>query len=149
MKTIAIAILCCLLPLSSSAAELGGLLDQAKTATSGSVSSMLGQQFGVTESQAEGGIGSILALAQERLKAGDFDTVINSIPGGSGYMDTAKQLGVLDMPLENLNGLTGALGKLGMPAGTISDFLPAAVNALGGIGGPEVSQLLQSVVAPG
>jgi hypothetical protein len=64
-------------------------------------------------------------------------------------MDTAKQLGVLDMPLENLSGLTGALGKLGMPAGTISDFLPAAVNALGGIGGPEVSQLLQSAVAPG
>ena len=150
MKSIAIALLICLTPLTTAtAAELGGMLDQAKSATSGSITSMLGQQFGITGDQAEGGIGSILSLAQERLNAGDFDTVVNSIPGASGYMDTAKQLGLLDVPLENVTGLTSALGKLGMPAGSITDFVPAAVSALGGIGGPQVSQLLQSVIAPG
>jgi hypothetical protein len=30
---------------------------------------MLGQQFGVTDSQVEGGIGSIRSLAQERLQS--------------------------------------------------------------------------------
>lgn len=138
-----------LFSLNVAAAELGSLMDQAKSATSGSVTSALAAQFGMTDTQAEGGIGSILSLAQNKLNAGDFDTVINAIPGGAGYMDTAKQLGLLDVPLENLTGLASALSSFGLPAQSISDFIPAASKALGSIGGPEVSQLLSSVLGPG
>ena len=140
---------CILFSANAAAAELGSLMDQAKSATSGSLTAALASQFGMTDTQAEGGIGSILSLAQNRLKAGEFDTVINAIPGGAGYMATAKQLGLLDVPLENLDGLTSALGSLGLPSQSITQFIPAAGKALGGIGGPEVSQLLSSVLSPG
>ena len=149
MTRLAIAAFFFLFSFNAAAAELGSLMDQATSATSGSVTSALASQFGMTDTQAEGGIGSILSLAQNKLKAGDFDTVINSIPGGAGYMDTAKQLGLLDVPLENLGGLTSALSSLGLPAQSVTDFIPVAGKALGSIGGPEVSQLLSSVLSPG
>lgn len=149
MKAIASAALCLLLTLNINGAELGSLMEQAKSATSGSVTSALAEQFGMTGTQAEGGVGSILSLAQQKLNAGDFDTLINAIPGGKGYMDTARQLGLLDVPLENLDGLTSALGSLGLSSGSVADFIPAAQQALGTIGGPEVSQLLSTVLAPG
>lgn len=149
MTRLAISAICLLFSVNVAAAELGSLMDQAKSASSGSMTSALASQFGMTDTQAEGGIGSILSLAQNKLKAGEFDTVINAIPGGTGYMDTAKQLGLLDVPLENLDGLTSALGSLGLPSQSITDFIPAAGQALGSIGGPEVSQLLSSVLSPG
>src|SRR5262249_58417065 len=59
---------------------------------SGSLVSTLTQQLGVSETQAAGGTGAILALPQQKLAAGDFDQVAKAIPGADKYPATAKQI---------------------------------------------------------
>src|SRR5262245_36610945 len=103
---------------------------------------MLTSQLGVTEQQATGGIGSYLALAQEKLAKGDFDKIASLVPGASKYMDMAKQLGAVTGPLKNLSGLTGALGKLGISPDTAAQFIPAVTDFLGKAGGGTVQELL-------
>jgi hypothetical protein len=64
------------------------------------------------------------------------------VPGASGYLDSAKKLGAVTGPLKNLEGLNGALGKLGMNADTVAQFTPLVTNYLGKLGGPTVQNLL-------
>ena len=102
----------------------------------------LTSQLGVSEDQARGGIGSYLTLVQEKLAKGDFDKIASLVPGASGYLDSAKQLGAVAGPLKNLQGLNGALGKLGMNADTVAKFTPLVTDYLGKLGGPTVQGLL-------
>ena len=102
----------------------------------------LTSQLGVSEDQARGGIGSYLTLLQEKLAKGDFDKIASLVPGASGYLDSAKQLGAVAGPLKNLQGLNGALGKLGMNADTVAKFTPLVTDYLGKLGGPTVQGLL-------
>jgi len=104
--------------------------------------SALTSQLGVTEDQARGGIGSYLTLLQEKLAKGDFDKIASLVPGASDYLDSAKKLGAVTGPLSNLQGLNGALGKLGMNADTVAKFTPLVSNYLGKLGGPSVQTML-------
>ena len=131
------------------AAGIGDLMDQAREVTGSSPTGMLGQQFDVDETQVEGGLGSILSMAQTRLKSGEFDQLISAIPGGQGYMDTAKQLGLLDLPLENVDSVISALTGAGWSADAAADFVPAAINALGNVGGAEIQQMLAPLLGGG
>lgn len=106
----------------------------------------LTSQLGVTENQAKGGVGSYLLLAQEKLAKGDFDKIAALVPGASKYMDSAKQLGAVAGPLQNLVGLNGALSKLGMGSETASKFAPTVTNYLGTAGGDSVKQMLAGVM---
>jgi len=104
--------------------------------------SALRSQLGVSEDQARGGIGSYLTLLQAKLAKGDFDKIASLVPGASGYLQSAKKLGAVTGPLTNLQGLNGALGKLGMNPDTIAKFTPLVTNYLGKLGGPTVQQML-------
>jgi len=126
-------------------AQLGGLLDQAKGLGSDSVSKLIGQQVGADESQIEGGLGSLMSLAKNQLSGDDFAKITGAVPGVDKYLDAARNLGVLDSPITSMDGLNAALGKLGMSSDTIARFLPAAVDALGQIGGADVAKLLSSL----
>lgn len=130
---------------AGASAQLGGLLEQAKGLGADSLSQLIGQQVSADESQIEGGLGSLLSLAGNRLSADDFAKISSAVPGVENYLDAAKQLGVLDTPITSMDGLTAALGKLGMSPDTISKFVPAAVSALGQIGGADVAGLLSSL----
>jgi len=146
MKKIFTFAICVLLSMSSHA-QLSGLLDQAKEVSSDSLTSLLGQQLDADSSQIEGGLGSLFAFAKERFSAGDFDQLAAAIPGVGKYMESAKKMGLLDNPLTSKADLNGALGKLGMSADDISRFVPAALDALGKIGGDDISKMLQSLTA--
>src|SRR5215468_4319488 len=88
--------------LSASAAnELTSMMGEAANPLIGSLTSKLG----VTQDQAEGGIGSMLKLAQEKLNAGDFDKVASVIPGAQKYLDKAKALGAYTSLIGNKQGL--------------------------------------------
>ena len=130
---------------AGSAAQLGGLLDQAKNMGSDSLSQLIGQQVSADSSQIEGGLGSLMSLAKSQLSGDDFSKITSAIPGVDKYLDAAKSLGVLDSPITSLAGLKDALGKLGMSPDTISKFVPAAVSALGKVGGADVAGLLSSL----
>lgn len=107
---------------------------------------VLKSQLGVTEDQAKGGVGSYLLLAQEKLAKGDFDQVAALVPGASKYMESAKKLGAVTGPLNNLAGLNGALSKLGMKSETASRFAPTVTNYLGTAGGDGVKQMLAGIL---
>jgi hypothetical protein len=107
---------------------------------------MVGKALGMTKDQMEGGLGSVLKLAQEKLQKGDFDKLAAAIPGASGYLDKAKSLGAVNGPLKDLGGLTSALGKLGINKDTASKFLSELPGIVSKTGGEDAGKLLSSVL---
>jgi hypothetical protein len=107
---------------------------------------LLGSSLGLSKDQLEGGLGSILTLAQEKLVKGDFDKIAAAIPGASKYLDQAKKLGAVVGPLNDVEGLTGALGKLGIDQKTVEKFLPAVTEVVSKTGGEDVGKLLSDVL---
>ena len=106
----------------------------------------LTKSLGVSQDQAEGGVGSILTLAQEKLAKGDFDKIAALIPGASGYLEKAKSLGAVAGPLLNGAGLNGALGKLGIDAATAAKFVPMVTKFVSKAGGSKLGALLTSAL---
>jgi hypothetical protein len=98
--------------------------------------------LGVTDDQAEGGLGSILTLAQEKLAKGDFDKIAQVVPGSQKYLDAAKKLGAVTGPLNNSAGLNSALSRLGVAPETAAKFTPTVLDAVGKAGGYSVKNLL-------
>jgi hypothetical protein len=107
---------------------------------------MAGKTLGLSKDQLQGGLGSVLKLAQEKLQKGDFDKVAGAIPGASGYLDKAKSLGAVSGPLKDLGGLNAALGKLGISPDTASKFLSELPGLVSKMGGEDVGKLLGSVL---
>src|SRR5262245_12771275 len=143
----AIALL--LMPLAVPAADplnTDALKSSVMGASSNPLTGMLTSTLGVSQKQAEGGVGSILKLAQETLVKGDFDQIAALIPGASKYMGTAKKLGAYAGSIGNLAGLNGALGKLGIPPETASKFIPAVTDFVGKAGGADLGSKLASVL---
>jgi len=106
----------------------------------------LSSTLGLSKNQLQGGLGSMLTLAQEKLEKGDFDKVAAAIPGASKYLDKAKALGAVSGPLKNLAGLKGALGKLGINEETAAKFLSSVPEIVSKTGGSDVGKLLSSVL---
>jgi hypothetical protein len=133
---------------SFAAAQSLDILTRGVGAMSGSLGPLLESQLGVTADQANGGVGSILSLAQERLDAGDFAELTKLVPGASGYMDAAKRLGAVTGPLRDVSGLNAALGRLGMSAETAEQFVPMVADYLGKLGDQNTQKLLAAVLKP-
>ena len=102
--------------------------------------------LGVTDAQAEGGLGSILTLAQEKLAKGDFDKIAQAIPGSQKYLDAAKKLGAVTGPITNSAGLNTAYSKLGIPPEKAAKFTPTVLDAVGKVGGNSVRNVLAGAV---
>jgi hypothetical protein len=127
---------------NAAAQTLPGSLKSLSSPLLGTLTSSLG----VTQDQAEGGVGSILTLAKEKLAKGDFDKVAALIPGASGYVEKAKSLGAVAGPLVNGAGLNGALGKLGIDAATAAKFIPTVTRFVSKAGGSKLGGLLTSAL---
>ena len=112
---------------------------------SADVTKLLSQQLGVTDTQASGGVGSILKLAQEKLSAGDFDQVAKAIPGADKYLAQAKQL-LGGANIGNKAGLQGAFSKLGMSPDMVDKFSPILTQFVGKSGGTQAGNLLSGVL---
>lgn len=130
------------LPMASQAQSLTDLASSMKDPLIAALSSKLG----VTDSQAKGGMGSLLTLAKEKLGSGDFSKLTALLPQATKYMDTAKQLGAVAGPLVNKAGLDGALSKLGMNSATVKKFVPTVTDYVGKIGGDSAKNLLANAL---
>jgi len=81
---------------------------------------MLTSQLGVTDTQAEGGMGSLLQVAQGTLSSDEFGQLSQGIPGIDSLLAAAPALGskssggnaITDM-LANAGGLAAGLGSMG------------------------------------
>lgn len=114
-------------------------------ASSTGLTSTLVNRLGVSETQAAGGVGSILAFAQQHLAAGDFDLVAKAIPGSEKYLGMAKQL-LGGAPVSDKAGLQGAFSKLGMSPDMLSKFSPIVTDYVGKAGGQQAGSLLAGVL---
>ncbi len=63
-------------------------------------------QLGLTQTQAEGGLGSLLGLAKTSLGQESFSPIADSIPGIDGLLAAAPKL-------DGTSGMTGLLSKAG------------------------------------
>jgi hypothetical protein len=135
-----------LLPLvmagNAAAQSLPGSLQSMANPLIGKLTSSLG----LSPDQAEGGVGSILTLAQEKLAKGDFDKVAALIPGASGYLEKAKTLGAVAGPLLNGAGLNGALAKLGINSATAAKLIPQVTKFVSKAGGSQLGGLLANAL---
>lgn len=77
----------------------------ASEQSSALVSSVM-SQLGLSQTQAEGGLGSLLNLAQTNLGNNDFSQLSNSIPNADGLMAAVPAL-------SSDNGMSGLLSKAG------------------------------------
>jgi len=118
---------------------------QSMTGQSSGLTSLLTQQLGVSSTQATGGVGAMLKLAQEKLSAGDFDQVAKAIPGADKYLATAKQfLGGANVG--SASGLQGIFSKLGMSSDMVDKFKPIVTDYVGKQGGANAGNLLAGVL---
>ena len=99
----------------------------------------------MTESQATGGTGAILAFAQQRLAAGDFDLIAKAIPGSEQYLGIAKQL-LGGMNLSDKAGLQSAFSKMGMSPDMLSKFTPVVTDYLTKAGSDQASKLMAGLL---
>ena len=118
----------------------------AATAAAGGVTGLLGTNLGLTSDQSSGAVGSFLSLAQEKLPASDYTQVANAVPGAAGYVQKAKDLGVVTGPIGDVNGLNAAYSKLGISPTVASQITPLISNYIGKAAGPTVGGLLSSVL---
>jgi len=125
-------------------------------------------ELGVDEKQASGGAGLLFKLAQEKLSAGDFSKVTESLPGVSELVGQAPDLkgagggasGLVGSAMSALGG--GSMGNLGalataatafkglgMDAGMVTKFAPVVMNFAQKHGGDVVKNLLEKAVMKG
>ena len=107
--------------------------------------SMLTGQLNVTADQAQGGTGSMLTLAKEKLSGMDFNALTKMIPGADTYMKTAKDLGAVTGPVGDKAGLTSSFSKLGMGSDMVGKFSGLS-DFLGKAGGEPAKNLLAAVL---
>ena len=103
------------------------------------------QKYGLSENQAEGGIGSILTLAKEKMKSCDYTQLASAIPGASNYVDKAKSLGAVTGKVGNREGLNAAFGKLGITHEVGSQLISTVVDYASKLGGGKSSALLAAL----
>jgi hypothetical protein len=129
---------------------VGGVLSACSSmgsmkGSSSDLISALTKQLGVSNAQAEGGTASILALAQQKLAAGDFDSIAKAIPSSDKYLAVAKQVlggaGITDKA-----GLQSAFSMLGMSPDMVGKFAPIVTDYVGKAGGDRAKNLLAGVL---
>ena len=108
--------------------------------------SLLGKELELTGDQAKGGVGAILGLAKEKLSSADFDKISKVVPGVEKYVSKARDLGLLDKPIENKAGLDSRFTKLGIPKDKASKMVPTVTDLVGRIGGDQAKSLLTGAI---
>ena len=118
---------------------------KSMTGSAPDLTGLLTKQLGVSESQATGGVGSMLQLAQEKLSAGEFDSITKVIPSSQKYLDAAKKL-LGGGKVGDASGLQSAFSKLGMSPDMVNKFKPIVTNYVGELGGPQAKSLLEGAL---
>ena len=134
-----------LLAPTANALDLGtklntGALDlpQQSVKVSGEAQQLVGtlqEQLGVTKTQAAGGTGALLQLAQNQLDGNSFSQVTDSVSGLSGLLGggSGGSGSLLSSALSNISSMDGvekAFSALGLQSGAIEQFSPIVLGFL-------------------
>lgn len=141
------------------AAVVGDAVSSASSGNaSGGLVSLVGQQLGVTEAQATGGLGAIFSVAQQQLNGEQFSQIAGSVPGidtllsaapkadsGSKLNGLLSQAGQYGKTLQGANYLNSAFKQLGLSPESIAPFVDIAVQYLQS-SNPAAASLLKQAV---
>ena len=106
------------------------------------LSGMLMQQLGVTQKQADGGVGSILSYAKDSLPSNDYKTLSGAIPNSNSLLSMAPAaIGSLG----GLGGLASQFSSLGLSSSMITQFVPIILNYLKGSGSTDAMSILSGL----
>jgi hypothetical protein len=131
---------------SSAPQQMANSVTGAVTGTSDALLSAMSHQIGVSETQAAGGIGSIMSLAQSKLSPESFATLTKSMPNVDRYMKSVQDVLGPNTKITDLSSLKSAFSRFGMGPEMIAKFKPFVMDALGKAGGDPVKQLLGGVL---
>ena len=118
--------------------------------------SAISQGLGVTQAQADGGLGSLFGLAQSTLGSEDFATLASAVPGmdsllnAAPALESAGGLGGLGGYAEALQGASGVVSQfqsLGLSASAIPQYVDITNRYLQSSGGQQAAQLFSKGVA--
>ena len=127
----------------------------------GNLVSLLMDQLGVTEPQAEGGAGAVFKTAKDNLNVNEYATLTNSMPEIPGLVEKAPEatkknsdlmshasslLGDSGKKVETASSLLDSFGSLGMDSDMLSKFSPVIMDYAQKNGGDVCVKLLQSVL---
>ena len=104
--------------------------------------SILTSQLGVTDTQALGGAGALLQLAQDKLGVDQFSAISAIIPGADSYLNIANTVGKISGSLTSLDDVKPIFENLGMSGDLVGDFIPAISGYASMAGGSDVADLL-------
>lgn len=113
----------------------------------GDAQQLVGQlqnQLGVTQTQAVGGSGALLQLAESQLGADSMGALSDQVSGLSGLLGGGSSLSKsLLSNISSMSGVQSAFSALGMDPAMIEQFLPIVLSFLGdqGVGASLLGQL--------
>jgi Protein of unknown function VcgC/VcgE (DUF2780) len=87
----------------------------------------LTSSLGLTSTQASGGAGALLGLAQESLAKEDWSKIASTIPGASSLISEAKKLGGISK-FGSLAALAPAFTKMGLSPDQVTKLTPAVTE---------------------
>jgi len=101
--------------------------------------------LGLNPTQATGGAGALLGLAQKNLAKADWKKLSGVIPGASSLISEAKSLGGIKK-FTNLAGLSSAFTKMGLNADQVSKLTPAMSDFVTKAGGADLGKAFTAAI---
>ncbi|MCF8128007.1 MAG: DUF2780 domain-containing protein [Deltaproteobacteria bacterium] len=140
---------------------LGGIAPSPSNAGTMDLITKLVDTLGITQKQAEGGVGALFNNAKENLSTEDFSKASDAVPGVDKYMEEAPATdsgstgGLLKSGLSSLGGsgskiggmagLADSFSKLGMNSETMTKFVPIVTDFMESNAGSNVAGLLKGL----
>jgi hypothetical protein len=100
----------------------------------GSLVTYLEKRFGLGERQVRGALGALLVFANQNLSKSDFDDLAKRIPNAQQIMQTVKQQGVVNAPLDDVEEYEKTLINIGIGQPLASQIAPAVLEYLDAAG---------------
>jgi hypothetical protein len=94
----------------------------------------LEKRFGLGERQVRGALGALLVFANQNLSKSDFDDLARRIPNAQQIMQTVKQQGVVNAPLDDVEEYEKTLINIGIGQPLASQIAPAVLEYLDAAG---------------
>jgi hypothetical protein len=105
----------------------------------------LTSSLGLSATQAIGGAGALLGLAQKNLAGADWSKIAGAVPGASSLISQAKTLGGISQ-FTDLAALAPAFSKIGLSGDQVKSLTPALTDYVGKAAGPDVGNLLAGAI---
>ncbi|SDJ12936.1 Protein of unknown function VcgC/VcgE [Ferrimonas sediminum] len=137
------------------------VLLSAPVSASDALIGMLTSQLGVTEQQASGGLGALLATAEPNMSAEGLSSLSGIIPDMDGLLATGAQLlggeasssgtssllgGLMGGNATALLGLNEAFSSLGLDSAMVAQFSQVLLDYVNSEGGQALMQQLQTAL---